>query len=61
MMDIISTISTVSYATYDETRLLMIYLWFTYDLLMIYLWFTYDLLMTTYDLLMIYLEYLCFT
>ena len=26
MMVIISTISTVSYATYDETRLLMIYL-----------------------------------
>ena len=38
----ISTIITVTYSTYENIRLLMIYLWFTYDLLMIYLWFTYD-------------------
>ncbi len=42
--------------TYD---LLMIYLWFTYDLLlMIYLWFTYDYLWFTYELLRVLMFYL---
>jgi hypothetical protein len=54
-----STYDDIHKKNKNHNHCYLCYLWkyvFTYDLLMIYLWFTYDLLMMTYDLLMIYLD-----
>ncbi len=45
MIEIISVIWTLTYDTYENVCLLMIYLWSTVNLLMNYLWYTYDLFM----------------